>query len=567
MPGEDLEVDVRYLHSKQGLDGDSLEYVTCYNKETDHMLRRRLTLISDPGEVKLIRKHHPVVTLRPQLGPKKDARRKMRLLLQGFKEPDGWDIESNASPVAKLSTIRSLVYRAGSKSEVLSIIDVSVAFLQSDLYGPSDMKRYVSLRSHPGSPVHVFELRGPIYGQRSAPRAWNKTLTKWLTDPECSVDGGGGDTDGGDVAATDGEIEWSEGRGMGYVQARNDPCLFTHPITGHQLVIWVDDILCRGTVADSVDFYNRLGSRFDCKDPEFLESGSSICFTGIEISRRQLGGEDWYYLSQLSDLQEFMHDSGLIGCPEKPCPMPERLVMVSDSGALSEGESSWCRSVISALNYLARVYRWDIAHATSRLSQYMKQPISGTVAALEYLGGYLASTSGMRVAGCRVEGPDSYEVYVDSDHHGDAAVSTRSHTGVTVLLNGTPVFWRSNKQIVTALSPAEAEIYAFSEGVRDAKDIAWVLEEMGCEIKWPLQVKTDSGGAHSFQRDSCPKSKIRGVFDRRDKWVVVMQDTSVIESVKIDTKVNKANIHTKCLKNKDFNEERNYIIRGQGIVM
>jgi hypothetical protein len=132
---------------------------------------------------------------------------------------------------------------------------------------------------------------------------------------------------------------------MGYIQARNDPCLFTHPITGHQLVIWVDDILCRGTMADSVDFYNRLGSRFDCKDPEFLESGSSICFTGIEISRRQLGGEDWYYLSQLSDLQEFMHDSGLIGCPEKPCPMPERLVMVSDSGALSEGESSWCRSV------------------------------------------------------------------------------------------------------------------------------------------------------------------------------------------------------------------------------
>ena len=90
-----------------------------------------------------------------------------------------------------------------------------------------------------------------------------------------------------------------------------------------------------------------------------------------------------------------------------------------------------------------------------------------------------------------------------------------------------------------------------------------MLEEMGCEIKWPLQVKTGSGGAHSFQRDSCPKSKIRGVFDRRDKWVVDMQDTAVIESVKIDTKVNKANIH----KDKDFNEERNHIIRGQGRVM
>jgi hypothetical protein len=246
--------------------------------------------------------------------------------------------------------------------------------------------------------------------------------------------------------------------------------------------------------------------------------------------------------------------------------MPERLVMVSDSGALSEGESSWCRSVISALNYIARVYRWDIAHATSRVSSFMKQPVSGTVAALEYLGGYLVSSSDFRIAGRRIEGPDSYEVYVDSDHHGDSAISTRSHTGVTVLLNGTPVFWRSNKQKTggPALSPAEAEIYAFSEGVRDARDIAWVLEEMGCDIVWPLQVKTDSSGAHSFQRDSCPKSKLRGCFDRRDDWVVELQDTDKIKSVKIDTEVNKANIHTKCLKNKDFNKEKKMIIDGQG---
>ena len=127
------------------------------------------------------------LSLRPQLEPKKDDRRKMRLLLQGFKEPNEWDAESNASLVAKLSAIRSLLHRAGSKSEVLSIVDVSVAFLQLDLCGPSGVKRYVSLRSYPGGPVHVFELGGPIYGQRSAPRAWNKTLTKWLTDPECST--------------------------------------------------------------------------------------------------------------------------------------------------------------------------------------------------------------------------------------------------------------------------------------------------------------------------------------------------------------------------------------------
>ena len=70
---------------------------------------------------------------------------------------------------------------------------------------------------------------------------------------------------------------------------------------------------------------------------------------------------------------------------------------------------------------------------------------------------------------CRVaDGVDTYEVYVDSDHHGDRKLGTRSHSGLIVFLNGTPVHWRSNKQPVTSLSPAEAEVYAMSEGSRDA---------------------------------------------------------------------------------------------------
>lgn len=64
--------------------------------------------------------------------------------------------------------------------DVLSSIDVSVAFLQSDEYGPDDPVRYVSYKPYKDGKVHVFRLRGPVYGQRSAPRCWFKTLTHWL---------------------------------------------------------------------------------------------------------------------------------------------------------------------------------------------------------------------------------------------------------------------------------------------------------------------------------------------------------------------------------------------------
>ena len=60
------------------------------------------------------------------------------------------------------------------------MIDVSVAFLQADKYGPDERPRYVSYRPYSGGEVYVFKLLGPIYAQNSAPRAWYETITKWL---------------------------------------------------------------------------------------------------------------------------------------------------------------------------------------------------------------------------------------------------------------------------------------------------------------------------------------------------------------------------------------------------
>ena len=219
------------------------------------------------------------------------------------------------------------------------------------------------------------------------------------------------------------------------------------------------------------------------------------------------------------------------------------------------------------MNFLARAVRWDIAHSVSRVSSQMHHPVAGTVAALEHLCGYLKHTAGFRIAGKRCSGPDTYSIYTDSDHHGDPLTGTRSHTGVTVLLNGVPIFWRSNKQTGTpALSPMEAEIYALSEGVRDAQDIAWVLEEMGVVVQWPLPIFTDSDGALSFQWNSCPTSKLRGCIDRRSDFVLELQDMTKITTVLVPSKANMANIHTKCLTTKEFKEERDAIMGAGGMI-
>ena len=42
---------------------------------------------------------------------------------------------------------------------------------------------------------------------------------------------------------------------MGYKQDKNEHCLFVHPITQHSVVLFCDDVLCRGSKEVSEGFY------------------------------------------------------------------------------------------------------------------------------------------------------------------------------------------------------------------------------------------------------------------------------------------------------------------------
>ena len=53
---------------------------------------------------------------------------------------------STSSPVADISSIRTLIYKAGDPDDVLSSIGASVAFLQANPYHEDDTKRYVSYK-------------------------------------------------------------------------------------------------------------------------------------------------------------------------------------------------------------------------------------------------------------------------------------------------------------------------------------------------------------------------------------------------------------------------------------
>ena len=160
----------------------------------------------------------------------------------------------------------------------------------------------------------LSQLVSPDSSNYHLARRWYKTITDWLTSPE-----------------------------MGYVAGKNEPCVFTHPVTGHTLTLFVDDILCRGSKQVSEDFYAKLAARFDVKAPHWLTEESSLIFTGLKVSQFSEDGIGYYSVDQGEDMIDFLEGKGLSDAAPRSSPMPDK-AKLEEPELVSDVEATWCRS-------------------------------------------------------------------------------------------------------------------------------------------------------------------------------------------------------------------------------
>jgi hypothetical protein len=410
-----------------------------------------------------------------------------------------------------------MVLMNGQTGDVISSNDVSVAFLQAAEFGESD-ERFVSYKAYKNSVEHLLRLYGPLYGQRCASKRWYLTMAAWLCD-------------------------------NGFDQAKNEPCLFVNSVTGMRVVLYVDDLLCRGPMSESLKFHDLLESRFECgKDSRnFVTPENGIDYCGLYISMSVDDGVTKYHVDQNDTMLEFLVEAGQEDGPVHSSPMPSTDILKSDSTLLEGAAVTRYKRLLGMLHYFVRGTRWDIAATVSFLSQFNSNPTVGAMSALEYLCGYLRGTMDFKLTVTRGNAPDMFHFYVDAAH-----LSPRSQTGVLILMNGVPVHWRSNRQASCADSPAVAEIYGLKDGVKDARLFMWVAEEMGLRVQYPFIVQVDSKQAISFQQDTCPRSRIRGSIDIRDAWVEELRDLKVLTTQHVWSEDNLADLFTKPLKGPVF---------------
>ena len=114
------------------------------------------------------------------------ARYKARLVVKGYAQKYGFDYEETFSPVAKMTTTRTLLAIAAAKKWKLYHLDVKNTFLNGDL----EEEIYVEQPQgyvHPDYPDYVCKLKKALYGLKQASRAWYHKLVLYLMKQEFKV--------------------------------------------------------------------------------------------------------------------------------------------------------------------------------------------------------------------------------------------------------------------------------------------------------------------------------------------------------------------------------------------
>lgn len=378
-------------------------------------------------------------------------RHKARLVILGCKQKAGIDYDQTFAPVAKLTTVRTLLAVTAIQNWDTCQMDVANAFLHGDLaenvymkmppgytYFGSRIEKNSPTFSLQGTPYLVCKLKKSIYGLKQSPRNWFHKLTTTLLSDN-------------------------------FLQSKADYSLFVKADddTITICLIYVDDLLICGNNKGQIQLLKTMFSaHFHMKN-----LGPVRYFLGIEVDRSSSG----IFISQSKYTLDLLKEYGMINVKPLRLPMDSQLKLTHDKGVPMPDPSKY-QKLIGKLIYLT-ITRPDVSFTVQLLSQFMHKLTSVHMQAGKRLLRYLAGTTkqGILLAS---KSAAQLTAYCDSDW-ASCPNTRRSTTGYCIFLGSSPISWKAKKQSVVSRSSAEAEYRAMA--VTD------------CEVTWLTALLKDLG--------------------------------------------------------------------------
>jgi hypothetical protein len=395
---------------------------------------------------------------------------KARFVARGFSQKEGIDYEETFAPVARYTSIRTIIALAAKVKWKLHQMDVKTAFLngviEEEVYIEQPQGFEVENRKS-----HVCRLKKALYGLKQVPRGWYGRIDSFLTS-------------------------------LVFTKSKVDAKLYFKIMNNEPVILlpYVDDLFLTGEEKLITECKKRLASEFEMKDLDQMHY-----FFGLEVW--QSPGR--IFLNQGKYTVEILKRFDMLECRPMNTRMEAKLKLLVDTSS-ELTDATLYRQIIGSLMYLTNT-RPDICFAVNTLSQFLVEPRRVHLVAAKHVMRYLKGTID---CGLSYDGDHDFTLsgYIDADWAG--SVSDRKSTSRCCFsLGSAMISWQSRKQSSIALSIAEAEYTAACSS--------------SCEAIWLRKLLTDlfdlEMRATSILCDnqSCIKMTENPVFHDRSKHIEI----------------------------------------------
>jgi hypothetical protein len=173
---------------------------------------------------------------------------KSRFVARGFSQVEGVDYDETFAPIARYTSINSVIYIAAEMGWKIHQMDVKTAFLNGLIQNEVYIEQPLGFEVH-GRDSHVCRLKKALYGLKQAPKAWYSMIDAYLPQ-------------------------------LGFEKSEADPNLYFIVVGEDPLILllYVDDPFITGAKRIITSCKESLASEF-----EMTDIGLMHYFLGLEV--------------------------------------------------------------------------------------------------------------------------------------------------------------------------------------------------------------------------------------------------------------------------------------------
>ena len=427
------------------------------------------------------------------------------------------------APVAKYSSIRSVLAIANQLDMDIHQMDVKTAFLNGNIDKDIYMRQPEGYENCE-NPHMVCKLNKSIYGLKQSARCWNVTLDSYL-------------------------------KRSGYVQNPADPCIYCKTVNkcGKQcliiIAVYVDDTILAANDMELLRAEKaNLSNRFEMED-----LGEIHYCLGMAIERDR--NAKVLMIHQKSYLKNVLKRFGMEDCKPISTPMDPNVKFEKLADDEKSTNIQEYQAMIGSLTYASIATRPDLSSAVGVLSQFMNKPglqhVKGVKRVLRYIKGTL--NYGIRFD---KSSDADFKLYGFSDADWAGDVNTRKSTsGYICRIGGATISWKSKRQSIVALSSTEAEYVALSSATQEIVWLRSLLAAMGLEQKEATKLHEDNQGSISLSKNPKSHSRTKHI-DIKFHYLREAVEKKEVNIIYCATEKMTADIMTKPLPKVKFEEFR-----------